>query len=277
MYQKLKTSSKFVLFRPLAEHVESHDKPNTYHEIFSNPKYDETLIKKHMTEELFTKLLERSDEPSIIDCIAKVDELQANPFGVIVLNGNCYKKFADLFEPIIKDIHCVDEFSKYPECNWGDVNIFEILPNDIIVSTEISCCRSLANIPFIPGINEQNLEIILTTVSIESFFQKNPFAITSLANLRFQVQNAIQSTRSDDKEIDGEFYKISDVKENEPIFEELQRSGIGFQSMNPEEHTLWPTGRALYVNCSRTQSILINEQEHLRFVSKDMNGNFGKF
>lgn len=125
-----------------------------------------------MTEELFTKLLNPSDEPSIIDCIAKVDELQANPFGVIVFNGNCYTKFSDLFEPIIKDIHCVDEFSKYPECDWGDVNVFEKFHNDtMIVSTEISCCRSLANIPFIsiPGINEQNLEIILTTVSVESF------------------------------------------------------------------------------------------------------------
>lgn len=161
-----------MFFRPLAEHVESHDKPNTYHEIFSDPKYDETLIKKYLTEELFTKLHEPSDEPSIIDCIAKVDELQTQPFGVIVLNGNCYNKFADLFEPIIKEIHCIDEFNKYPECNWGDVNVFEKLPYDTIVSTEISCCRSLANIPFIPGINEQNLEIILSTVSIEFFFFK---------------------------------------------------------------------------------------------------------
>lgn len=122
-----------------------------------------------MTEELFTKLYNRSDEPSIIDCIANVDDLLANPIGVIVLNGNCYNKFADLFEPIIKDIHCVDEFSKYPECDWGDANVFEKLPNDMILFTEISCCRSLANIPFIPGINEQNLEMILTTVSVEPF------------------------------------------------------------------------------------------------------------
>lgn len=96
-------------------------------------------------------------------------------------------------------------------------------------------------------------------------------------SLKFQVQNAIQSTRNDDKDIEGEFYKISDVKENEPIFADLQRSGIGFRSMNPKEHTLWPVGRGLYINCNRTQSILINEQEHLRFISKELNGDFGKF
>lgn len=97
------------------------------------------------------------------------------------------------------------------------------------------------------------------------------------SSLKFQVQNAIQSTCTDDKEIDGEFYKISDVKENEPIFEELQKNGIGFRSMNPQHHILWPIGRGLYINCNRTQSILINEQEHLRFISKEMNGDFGKF
>lgn len=93
----------------------------------------------------------------------------------------------------------------------------------------------------------------------------------------FKVQNAIQSIQTDDKEIDGEFYKITDVKENESIFGELEKSGIGFWSLNPQEHILWPTGRGLYVNCARTQSILINEQEHLRFISKEMNGDFGKF
>ena len=95
---------------------------------------------------------------------------------------------------------------------------------------------------------------------------------------KFQVQNAIQSNQTDDKEIEGEFYKISDVKENEPIFGELQTNGIGFRSMKPDEHTLWPIGRAIYINNgARTQSILINEQEHLRFISKEMNGDFGKF
>lgn len=155
--------------RPLAEHVDSANKPSTYDEIFNDSKYDETLIKKYLTEELFAKLHKLSDEPSIIDCIANVDALQANPFGVIVSNGNCYSTFADLFEPIIKDVHCIDGFGKYPECNWGDVDfVFEKIENDAIVSTEISCCRSLANVPFIPGISEHQLETILTTVSISN-------------------------------------------------------------------------------------------------------------
>lgn len=93
---------------------------------------------------------------------------------------------------------------------------------------------------------------------------------------QFQVQDAIQSTQAnDDSEIDGEFYKITDVKEDEPIFNELQSNGLGFRSMNAQDHVFWPTGRALYVNGARTQSILINEDEHLRFISIDASGDLG--
>lgn len=89
---------------------------------------------------------------------------------MIVFDANCYDKFTDLFEPIIKDIHCVDEFNKYPDFDWGDTSVFEILNNEIIVSIEINCYRSMANIPFIPGINEQDLEFILTKVSVIIYF-----------------------------------------------------------------------------------------------------------
>lgn len=140
-----------------------------YDEILNDPMYDKTLVKKYLTEELFRKLCElQDDEPSITDCIAKVNELQANPFGVYPLNGKCYSKFTTLFEPIIKEIHCIDELNQsHPECDWGDVNAFEMFENDSIESIEISCVRSLANMPFIKtGITEQDLEIMLNTVRV---------------------------------------------------------------------------------------------------------------
>lgn len=75
--------------------------------------------------------------------------------------------------------------------------------------------------------------------------------------------------------IDGAFYKITDVKEDEPIFDELKSLELGFGTMNAGEHRHWPIGRGLYVNGSRNLSILINEQDHLRFVSSQTNGDFG--
>lgn len=151
-------------FRPDGVQVEPDDDLTSYQKIFSDPKYDGTLVKKYLTEDLFKKLMEIQD-PSIIDCIAKVNTLHSNPFGVVVFSANCYSAFSDLFEPIIQEIHCVDEFNQYPDVDWGDVNVFEKLKNEAIISMEISCCRSLSKIPFITGINEQGLECVLTTVS----------------------------------------------------------------------------------------------------------------
>lgn len=157
-----------ISFSPIADNPECErsDELIAYQNVLSDSRYDGTLIKKHLTEKLFNQLSSLQNEPSIIDCIAKVNTLQSNPSGVIVLNGNCYNTFSDLYEPIIKDIHCVDEFSKHPDCEWGDASVFEKFETELIVSMEISCCRSLENIPFIPGASEQNLEAILTTVSL---------------------------------------------------------------------------------------------------------------
>lgn len=148
---------------------EKCEKSNAYHEIFSDPEYESTLIKKYLTEERFIKLLEQGGEPSIIDCIVKVDALASSPSGVRLSSSNCYTKFADLFEPIIKDIHCVDELNKHPDCDWGDESVFQKFDNEAIVSVEISCSRSLVNISFIPGINESDLQTILSKVSIAPF------------------------------------------------------------------------------------------------------------
>lgn len=144
---------------------ETNVESNTYQHIFNDPKYDGTLIKKYLTEDLFDKLFKLPNEHSIVDCIAKVDTLDNNPFGVIALSANCYTAFKDLFEPIVKEIHCLNDCIKQPECDWGDANVFEKISTESIQSIEISCSRSLTNHPFIPNANEQDLQTILTTVS----------------------------------------------------------------------------------------------------------------
>lgn len=84
-------------------------------------------------------------------------------------------------------------------------------------------------------------------------------------------------SHTDDKEIDEEFFKITDINANETIFDELKTTELGFRTMNPCDHRLWPTGRGVYVNSARTQSILINEEDHVSAISKEMNSDFGKF
>lgn len=139
---------------------------NLHQSLFNDPKYDGTLAKKYLTEELFKKLQMKS--PIIIDCLAKFNTLDTNPAGVVALNASCYTIFCDLFDPIIKEIHCVDDFaSEYPNSSWGgDTVQFEKFDSESILSVEISCTRSIMNMPFVCGANELELQTILTTVSV---------------------------------------------------------------------------------------------------------------
>lgn len=115
---------------------------------------------------MFEYFTEHDEKPSIVDCIVKADALDLHPLGIIALNGDCYTKFSELFEPIIKEIHGLDDnIEKHPDLNWGDGSQLEALNSDRIVSIEISCSRSLTGFNFICGMNEQDLENVLTTVS----------------------------------------------------------------------------------------------------------------
>lgn len=66
------------------------------------------------------------------------------------------------------------------------------------------------------------------------------------------------------------------MRQNEPIYDDLQKRGIGFRSLNANDHRLWPSGRGLYVNAARTQAILVNEDDHLRFICKESSGEYGE-
>lgn len=137
----------------------------SYRSIFDNSAYETTLVKKYLTENMFESFTEYDNKPNIVDCIVKADALVSHPLGIIALNGDCYTKFSELFEPIIKEINSLDNsIEKHPDSDWGDENQFETLNSDRIISIEISCSRSLTGFNFISGMNEQDLENVLTTV-----------------------------------------------------------------------------------------------------------------
>lgn len=142
--------------------VNADDKTNTeYHLVLGDPKYDGTLIKKHLTEDLFKTLQETQGKPTIIDLISNV-----NSIGLLMLNGDCYTKFSVLIEPILKEIHKIEMIEEqHPESSFGDFDAFESLHCEAIESIEINCNRSIENFDFIPGMNEQDLENVLTLVS----------------------------------------------------------------------------------------------------------------
>lgn len=138
-----------------------------------------------MTEELFKKLCELQPErPTIADCLAKCTTFNADSAGVVALNASCYTIFCDLFDPIIQEIHCVDAIaSKYSESEWnGDTMAFQKFESESILSVEISCARSLMNVPLVCGADEHDLQTILTTVSAFRFKMSRLCAMKNVSN-----------------------------------------------------------------------------------------------
>lgn len=164
--------------RPIVEdevQIQSKENENAYQNIINDPKYDGTLVKKYLTEEIFEKFNElQTETPTIIDCLTKFNTIDTNSSGIVAMNASCYTTFCDLFEPIIKEIHCVDEFPcKYADSDWGDGDtmVFQKFDCESILGIEISCTRSLRNLPFVCGANEHDLQTILTTVSMQNFIK----------------------------------------------------------------------------------------------------------
>lgn len=210
---------------------------------------------KLITIDLLQKVCETKTKPTIMECIRASENVAMPSIGICPISAECYSTLACIFEPLIDEFHCVAIDVKQPHCSWGDWREFEKIDSDSIASIRFTCRRSIVGIPFVIGMDE------------------NQFVETLL-----QSQNAIQKAFADEIEAnDGAFYKMFDVKENETIFVELTSNRIGFESMDTAKHRFWPTGRGLYVNGARTMSILINEKDHLCFVSTQSNGDFGEY
>lgn len=163
--------SQFTKLFPFSPAIESLERvlgsdSISYRSIFDDSAYETTLVKKYLTENMFKSFTEYDSKPTIVDCIVKADALDSHPLGIIALNGDCYTKFSELFEPIIQEINGLDNsIEKHPDSDWGDENQFEPLNSDRIISIEFSCSRSLTGFNFISGMNEQDLQNVLSTVS----------------------------------------------------------------------------------------------------------------
>lgn len=220
----------------------------------ANPENRQKLITRLLSVEVVQKACEAKTTPLVMQCIQASSALCQPSIGIAASNPECYNSLAMVFEPIIEEIHSVASDVKQPSPFWGDWKDFEALDDGFVLAVRISCRRSIADVPFAVEMSEQEFENVLST-----------------------AQNAIQKVFADEMNgIDGEFYKIIDVKENEQIFEDLEKNRIGFSSMDGKSHRLWPVGRGLFVNGKRTLSILINESDHLHFVSCQHSGDFGK-
>lgn len=134
------------------------------HPIFHDPRYDETLLKKHLIQGQFEALCETYGKSTITDLIVNADSLNRYPTGLYLSNSECYTKFSSLIDPMLEDIHKAEIIEMHPAANYGDLTVFHRIQSDSIESIEISCSRSLKSFPFVTGMSELDLQNILSMV-----------------------------------------------------------------------------------------------------------------
>jgi len=78
----------------------------TYPSFDNHPDCD-SLLKRHMTRELWSQLKKKNTPKggNIQMCVKSGVQRPQGPIGVMATDEDAYKAYADLFQPLIKDVH----------------------------------------------------------------------------------------------------------------------------------------------------------------------------
>lgn len=219
-----------------------------------------SLLKKHLTPEIFAELqtLKTSFGSTIRDCIQSGLDNHDSNIGVYAPDAQAYTIFAKLYDPIIEEYHKgFTNEQKHPETDWGDASTLENLDVDkqFIVSTRVRCGRSLKEFPFNPRMTADKYTALMEKV------------------------RSVFETFDDDDELKGTFYPLEgmdkDLQQNLIDEHFLFKEGDRFLK-SAGATQFWPIGRGIFFNNAKTFLIWVNEEDHLRFISMQSDGNLGE-
>merc|ERR1712117_484249 len=169
--------------------------------------------------------------------------------GIYAGDGDSYKDFAEVFDPIIQEYHGITADSAHT----SDMDASKISGNiddDVPVkSTRIRVGRSIEGFGLSPGITkEQRLEM--------EGLMKNAFAKfeADLAGEYYPLTGMEESVRQ--QLVDDHFLFVSGDKN-------LQAAGMERD---------WPEGRGIFHNKDKTFLTWVNEEDQLRIISMEMGG-----
>ncbi|XP_064601409.1 arginine kinase [Liolophura sinensis] len=220
----------------------------------SSNKDSKSLLKKHLTKEVYEKLKDKKTKfgGTLADCIRSGAKNLDSGVGVYASDPEAYTVFQDLLGPVILDYHKITEL-KHPACDFGDLSNLgfgDLDPSgDLIVSTRVRVGRSHASFGFPPTLNkEQRVEMQRVT------------------------QGALEGLTG---ELKGKYYPLEgmtpDVQkqltEDHFLFNDSDRflkAASGYDD--------WPTGRGIFFNDNKTFLVWVNEEDHIRIISMQKGG-----
>lgn len=213
-----------------------------------------SLLKKHLSEEIFNNLcqLKTSCDGTLLDNIQSGLTIFDQEIGVFASDENSYETFAELFDPILNDLHQNDDKNEENDEEIEDIK--DLDPEKLFIkSISIELNRSVSNIPFLSIASSDEMKEVVDVIT--------------------EITNSI-----DDENFKGNYQDFMEISDEQK--ETLIEDGILFR--NPENevmkaaetYRLWPYARGIFLNDNKNLKIWINEQEHILISSFENSGDF---
>lgn len=214
-------------------------------------------LRRFLTKDVMHQLksLKTEFRGNLLDCVQAGLDILDSPIGIFACDANAYVVFAALFDPIIKEIHGFTRDDKQPALDWGEPCQLPALDGegDKIISIRVRCCRSVESFPF------------ASIMSIEQYEE-----------IMSKLQRVAVRYSGDLK---GNFHAVEGMSPE--LKKALIDDGIMFgkssSSLKAANGTrFWPTGRGIFVNEAKSFVVWCNEEDHLRFISRESGGNLSE-
>ena len=214
---------------------------------FPTIKSEHSLVAKHVTKEKWDKLAAHKTATSgftLAKAIACAVDFDDQHCGIYAGDGDSYKDFATVFDPIIQEYHGITADSTHT----SDMDASKISGNiddDVPVkSTRIRVGRSIEGFGLSPGITkEQRIEMEGLMKTAFAKFEGD------LSGEYFPLTGMEETVRQ--QLVDDHFLFVSGDKN-------LQAAGMERD---------WPEGRGIFHNKEKTFLTWVNEEDQLRIIS----------
>merc|ERR1712012_64875 len=219
---------------------------------FPHIKSTHSLVAKHVTPEKWAKLGGLKTKTSgftlgqAIACAVQFDDQHC---GIYAGDGDSYKDFAEVFDPIIEEYHGLPKGFKHTSDMDADKIKGNVDSRAPVHSARIRVGRSIEGFGLSPGITKAQ------RLAMEDLM-KSAFAKLSgdLAGKYYPLLGMAESDRQ--QLVDDHFLFISGDKN-------LIAAGMERD---------WPEGRGIFHNAAKTFLVWVNEEDQLRIISMQKGG-----
>jgi len=215
------------------------------------PSQTSSFIDRHLSNDIFHRLKERKT-PSGFTLHQAIQSNVKNPdstIGIYAGDKESYTTFSEIFNPVIADYHGVD-LSNLHTSDFSNPGLPDLDPDKKnILSTRIRVARNMDLFPFTPHI--------------------------SLSHRKKVRDRIVKALETFDNDMKGRFFPMNSLSPEDTKYFHKKRisfvKGDRFQEAAGINRD-WPEARGFFVSHRENFMVWVNEEDHLRIISLEKNG-----